>query len=311
MKNPEEDKKNRPPSTRQVVLTSFFVDMSDIILSLAVAILTGSVIMLVEVLEGISDLVASGALVIGVNRAKSQPDKQFPFGYGREIYFWTFISAMIIIGITATFSIYFGWERFLHPHEIKNIYLAYGVLFLTSVTNGYAFVLSAVRIRAKTHTNNILSAFFRSSLIETKTTFVLDFVGTSASLVGLFALILYQVTGDRRLDGLGAIGVGVVLIIFGILLILGIRDLVIGKSASPETLSLIRKVSMSIPEVEDVIDVKTMHIGSERLLVNMDVAMKPGLKTHEIARLIEDIKNKIQAEVPAIKHIHLELELPS
>jgi len=308
------DPKNKKlifPSAKQVVLTSFLVDVSDILLSLLVTILTGSVIMLVEVLEGISDFVASGALVIGVNRAKSQPDKQFPFGYGREVYFWTFISAMIIIGITATFSLYFGWDRFLHPHKIQNIALAYAVLTITTLTNAYAFILSVIRLRAKTNTINILSAFFRSSLIETKTTFVLDFVGTSASLVGLLALIFYQLTGDRRLDGLGAMGVGVILVVFGVLLILGIRDLVIGKSASPETLSLIRKVALENPEVEDVIDVKTMHIGSERLLVNMDISMKSGLKTHEIAKLIEGIKEKIQKEIPAIKHIHLELELPS
>ncbi len=286
------------------------MDISDILLSLGVAIMSGSVIMATEVLEGIADLVASGALVLGVQRAKSRANKYFPFGYGREVYFWTFLSAVIIIGITSTFSIYFGLQRFFNPRTIHNLPATYAVLILTTLTNAYAFRLSYKRLRSKTHIGSILYAFLRSSLIETKTTFVLDFVGTSASLVGLVALILYQLTGDKRLDGIGAIGIGIILIIFGFLLILGIRDLLIGKSASDETLKRIKKVSLSLPEIKKVLDLKTMHIGSDRLLVNMEVSMDQDMKTEEIAKIIDKVKEKIRDEIPTVKHIQVELELP-
>lgn len=306
----EKDKRIVIPSTKRVVITSFLVDLSDIILSLIVALLSGSIVMFSQVLEGMADLAASGFLVIGNARSGIPENKKFPFGHGREIYFWTFISAVIIIGITSTFSIYFGWQRVLHPRVLHDLNLAYGVLLLTVFTNGYAFSLSLRRLRGKTHSKNILAAFFRSSLIETKTTFVLDFMGTLASFLGFLALLIYQLTGDLRFDGLGAISVGIALAILGLLLILGIRDLLIGKGASPETLKRIKDISMTIPEVKDVLDVKTMHIGSERLLVNMDVQMKSGMTTYEIARLIEDLKEKIKKEIPSIKHLQVELEIP-
>lgn len=300
-----------PPSVKKVVITSFLVDVSDIVLSLVVTIISGSVVMLSQVFEGVSDLVASGALVYGLSRSNTPADKKFPFGYGKELYFWTFISAIIIIGVTSTFSIYVGLDRYLHPRQIHDINIAYIILIFTAFTNAYACFLSYRRLKGKTHSRNILSAFLRSSLIETKTTFVLDFVGTGASLLGFFALLIYQLTGDYRFDGVGAISVGIILGILGFLLILGIRDSLIGKSASDETLKKIREISLTIPEVKDIKEVRTMHIGSERLLVNMDITMQRGLKTHEIAKLIDDIEAKIKKEIPTVKNIHLELELPS
>lgn len=305
------EKKIVIPSLQKVILTSFFVDLSDILLSLIITLLSGSVVMLSQVLEGVSDLTASGALLLGSIRAETHANKRFPFGYGKELYFWTFISATVILGITSTLSIYFGWDRFLHPHLLKNLNLAYAVLLFTAGTNSYSFFLSYGRLIRKTHSKNIITAFLRSSLIETKTTAVLDLVGTIASLLGFFALLIYQLTGDQRFDGLGAISVGLILFALGILLIFGIRDLLIGKSASSETLSKIREISKSIPEVRDILDVKTMHIGSERLLVNLNITMKSGLTTHEIAKLIDGIKEKIKAEIPTVKHIQVELELPS
>ncbi|HVZ67311.1 MAG TPA: cation diffusion facilitator family transporter [Patescibacteria group bacterium] len=305
------DTKTKLPSIHKVIWTSFIVDVSDIVLSLIVAILSGSVVMLSQVFEGVADFVASGALVLGAMRAETPADKKFPFGYGKEIYFWSFISAVVIICVTATFSIHFGWERYIHPKQIKDINLAYAILVFTTFTNLYAFYLSYKRLKGKSHTKKILNAFLRSSLIETKTTFVLDFAGTLASILGFLALVTYQLTGDHRYDGLGAISVGIILAILGALLIISIRDLLIGKSASPETLKQIRDISLTIPEVREVMDVKSMHIGSERLLINMDVSMKNNLTTSEIAGLIDDLKKKIKKEIPTVKHVQIELELPS
>ncbi|HVT01591.1 MAG TPA: cation diffusion facilitator family transporter [Patescibacteria group bacterium] len=303
--------KTNLPSINKVIWTSFLVDVSDIVLSLIVAILSGSVVMLSQVFEGVADFVASGALVLGAMRADTPANKKFPFGYGKEIYFWSFISAVVIICVTSTFSIYFGWERYIHPKQIQDIHLAYAILIFTTFTNLYAFYLSVKRLRGKSHTKKILNAFLRSSLIETKTTFVLDFAGTLASILGFIALLVYQITGDHRFDGLGAIAVGTVLAMLGVLLIIGIRDLLIGKSASQETLKQIRDISLTIPEVKEVMDVKTMHIGSERLLINMDVSMKNNLTTREIAKLIDNLKEKIKKEIPTAKHVQIELELPS
>lgn len=198
-------------SAKRVVLTSFFVDALDVVVNAAVMLVTGSVVMLAELAEGVSDLVSSGLLLIGLKRPK------------KEVYLWSLTSALIMLLFASTLSFYFGYKRFLAPEPIDNILLAYIALVISVVSNGYAFYLSAVRILNGKTFLQVFRAFRSSSLVMTKNTFVLDLMGMSAALVGLVALILYQVFGEVRFDGIGAMGIGVVLAFLSINLIVDIR----------------------------------------------------------------------------------------
>lgn len=297
-------------TTRKVILTSFTVDLLDVLLNFSAALISGSVVMLTQVLEGASDLASSGFLIVGFKRSLQKEDKNHPFGYGTEIYFWSLLSALVMFGLASTLSFYFGWERFFHPEPIKDINLALIILIVTLFTNGYAFMLSFLRLLRKRPPSHIWRIFYRSSLVETKTTFILDLMGTIASLVGTTALGIYVLTGDMRFDGLGAMIIGIVLAVFSIFLVLGIRELFIGKRASEETEEKITKAALEIEEVEEVLGIKTLHIGSERLLVNLDVHMISDLSTRELEKLIDKIKDRIREEVPSVKHIQVELETP-
>ena len=310
MDKTQENKLEQRISSRKVIFTSFLVDLSDLVLNFSVTVLSGSVIMLTQVLEALSDLAASGFLLIGFNRSLQKEDKTHPFGYGREIYFWSLLSALVMFGLTSTLSFYFGWQRFFHPQPLKDINLAIMVLIITFFTNGYAFMLSFLRLLRKRPATHIARIFYRSSLVETKTTFILDLMGTLASFFGAIALITYVVTGDQRFDGLGAMIIGIVLAIFAFLLVLGIRDLLIGKSASAETELRIKNATLEIEEVDDILDIKTLHLGTEKLLVNLFVHMKGRLGTKEIEKVTDKIKDKIQTEVPTAKYIQVELESP-
>lgn len=297
-------------SAKRVIITSFVVDFSDIALSIFVTIVSGSVIMLTQVLEGISDLAASGILVLGLNRSLKTEDKSHPFGYGREIYFWTLISALITFGVTSTLSIYFGLERFINPRPVHDVWLAFAVLAITLITNGYSFFLSLKRLLRKRRLKYVLRIFYKSSLIETKTTFILDFMGAVASFLGLIALFIYAFTGDYRYDGLGAIIIGISVGIGAVFLIMGIRDLLIGKSASSDVENKIKNAALNVDEVKDVLNIKTLHVGPEKLLVDLDVHMEARLTTRELEKLVDKIKKEIRAEVPTVKYLQVELETP-
>lgn len=297
-------------TAHRVILTSVIIDLLDIILSLTVALVSGSVIMITQVLEAFADLTASGFLLIGLRRSLKREDNTHPFGYGREIYFWTLLSALVMFGLTSTLSFYLGWERFQNPHPLHDISLAILVLGITFFTNLYAFLLSVRRLLRHRSMSQIIRIFYKSSLVETKTTFTLDLMGTIASLFGMIALTTYAFTGDLRYDGLGAMLIGATLAILSVFLVLGIRDLLIGKSASLEVQDKIKKLALSVPEVEEVLDLKTLHIGPEKLLVNLDVHMKSDLRTHELEKLMDKIKGKIQNEIPSVKYIQVELETP-
>jgi divalent metal cation (Fe/Co/Zn/Cd) transporter len=183
----------------KVVWTSFFVDALDIALNLVIMLVTGSVVMLAEMFQGISDLLASGFLLIGLRRSK------------KEIYLWTALSALSMLLLAATLSFYYGLQRFLEPEEIESIALAYIALVIAASSNGYAFYVSVKRLLEGRKDKNVIRAYSSSNKIMTRNTFVLDLMGMSAALVGLVALVLYQITGETRYDGVGAMAIGVIL----------------------------------------------------------------------------------------------------
>jgi divalent metal cation (Fe/Co/Zn/Cd) transporter len=213
-----------------------------------------------------------------------------------------------MFGFTATFSFYFGWKRFLNPQPVQEIGLALVVLLIAFFTNGYSFTLSYRRLLKNRSFLSIVKIFYTSSLVETKTTFILDLMGTLASLLGLIALGIYAITGNHRLDGLGAMIIGVNLAILSVFLILGIKDLLVGRSASKETEEKIRIAALSVDEVRRISDMKTMHIGPEKLLVSLDLSMDRSLTTKELERLIDRIERKIREVVPVAKYVLVELE---
>jgi len=297
-------------SSNIVVTASFLVDLLDVLLSLVVAILSGSIVMLSQVLQGLSDLTSSGLLLVGLARSRQKEDRDHPFGYGRELYFWALLAGIVMFTVTATLSIFFGWQRFLHPQLIHNINLAFLVLGITAITNGLAFYLSFKRLLRNRSAAQVVRIFLRSSLIETKTTFILDLMGVSASILGIVTLFIYKLAGDYRFDGLGAILIGTVLAIFAFVLLIGTVDLIVGRSASLEVEGRIRSAALKIPQVHEVLGLKTLHIGSEKLLVNLDVHLSHDLDTREIEKLMDKIKEDIRKEIPQVKHIQVELETP-
>ncbi len=293
-------------TAKRVVLTSFLVDLLDIVLSVMVVLLSGSVVMFSQVLEGVADLISSGILIFGLKRSTKASDWNHPFGHGRELYFWTLISSMLMLGVTSTLSFYFGWKRFLDPEPIKNIYLALLVLGLTVITNGYACILSLRRLLGKQPIGKTLDVFFKSSFIETKTAFVLDLMGTSASILGIMALFLYKLTGDRRFDGLGAMIIGVVLAIFAIALIMSLRELLVGRAVPREVREQIESAILKINEVNNVLSIKAIYIGSEQIQVNVDVNLKDNLTTNQVELVINRIEAMIKKQIPEVSYVQIE-----
>ncbi len=303
-------KKKKIVSAEKAVVVSFIVDVSDVVINLIVAIMTGSVVMISQAMQGFADLVSSGLLILGVKRAKLPSDKIHPYGHGRELYFWTFLSTLFTFTITAVVSFYLGFKRFISPQDIQNLNLAYVVLTISIFSNGYAMSLSLKRLLCKKSINKIWSVFTHGALIETKASLVLDATGVLASLLGIVTLLLYQFTGNARWDGLGAMLIAVVLGILDIYLIKRAKDLLVGRSASPDTENNIMMAVKSFREVEGVLDLRTLHIGPEKLMINIEVNFIDNLSTDELEILIDRIEEKIKTKVPSASNIQIELETP-
>jgi cation diffusion facilitator family transporter len=301
---------NKKISSEKVVITSFLVDISDILINAVVTYLSGSVVMLSQLLQGFADLTASGFLVLGVKRSKHKPDKVHPLGYGREIYFWTFISALITLSITAGASFYFGLRRFLNPKPVENIELSLLALSFALITNGYSMSLGLKRLMGTSSFSKLKEVLTKSVLIDTKKAFVLDLMGTTASILGLIALTLYITTGNYRLDGIGAMAIGVTMAVLAIFILKGAKELLVGTSASTKIEKKIIKATESFPKVNKVLKLQTLNIGTDKLLVNMEVHLVDKLETDEIEKLIDKIESEIRKVVPSAINIQIELETP-
>ncbi|HUC19982.1 MAG TPA: cation diffusion facilitator family transporter [Candidatus Polarisedimenticolaceae bacterium] len=305
-------KKPKRISARRVVITSFVVDLGDIVLNVVTAMLTGSVVVLTEALQGAADLLTSGLLWVGVQRSKRQATRRHRFGYGKELFFWILMAGVSMFIITAGFSFYFGLQRVLHPHPVTNIGLAYVVLAIGFCTNVYALSLSLRRlgVSLRHRLSAIRRHVRRSALIETKATTILDLMGASAALLGLISLIIYGITGESRFDGVGAMVVGLSCGVFALMLIFEVKNFIVGRSASPEIELQIRQVANSVSGVHGVLDLRTMQMGSERVMVNMEVHLDHRLRTQEIEQLMDDLKEAVKKDVPEVQHIQVEVETP-
>lgn len=297
-------------SDLRVVATSAGVSVLDVTLNVVVAILTSSTVMLSQALQGLSDLITGGVLFVGVKRSRRQGDNKFQFGYGREVFFWVLVAGVIMFAGTGLASFWFGYQQVINPTPVENVWLAFCMLTFGLASNGYALSLSVKRLRQQGKTKHWLRHLLRSSIVETKATFVIDFLGTSSTVFGLLALGLFVLTSDARFDGAGSITIGLSMMLAALLLIHDVRDLIVGKAVDKQTTEEIINATLQVAGVNEVLDLRTMYLGSERLLVVLEVHIADGLDTDTIELITDKIKHRVKRLVPIVHHIQVEIETP-
>lgn len=297
-------------SDLRVVVTSLSVSASDVTLNLLVALATGSTVMLSQALQGLSDFITGGILYIGVKRSKRKADLKYQFGYGREIFFWVLIAGIFMFVGTGSVSFYLGYQQFIEPHPVTNIAFAFGMLFFGFITNLFALSVSVRRLRDIDARKGWWRQLLRSSIVETKATLLIDFLGTLSALLGLTALFAYILTGDVRFDGLGSMVIGLGMMFVSIILIRDVRDLIIGKAVDQDVSDQIIQATKSVKGIRSVLDLRTMYLGSAKMLVIIEVHVQDGLETNQIEVVIDKVKAVVQQNIPQISHIQIEVETP-
>lgn len=296
----------------EVVAVSFSVSLLDVLINLVVAILTGSAVMLAQMFQGLSDLITAAFLYHGVRASKRGRDESYDFGHGREVYFWVMISAFFMFFGTGLLSLYFGYRQFSHPAHVHNGWLALAVLAIVLVTNGYAFYLSVKRLFQDHHYGRLRwwQRIIRSPMIETKTTFIVDLLGTSAAVIGLVAVGIFTLTGDARFDGLGGMVIGLAMMAGSLALIADVKGLIVGRSLSRQAAKRLTARIRRLQGVNDVLDLRTMYIGSTKLLIVIEVHLDDSLSTDEIEVLSDKIKDATKKVVPYAAVVQVEAETP-
>jgi cation diffusion facilitator family transporter len=294
----------------QVVGTSLVVSFSDVILNFIVAIITGSAVMLSQSLQGLSDVTTAGVLYHGVRRARRDADEIHPLGFGREIFFWSLLAAIIMFAGTGALSFYFGYQQFIDPEPINHTSLAFFMLCFGLITNLYAFEKSITRLKQHSPKKSVWVAMRDSSLIDTKITFTVDFLGSTAAFLGLVSLGLYILTNNVRFDGIGAMSVGIATMIAAILVIIDIHGFIVGQSVPVKIIQKLSKAAKSVDGVQSVLDIYAFYIGTDKLFAVVEVHVSDELTTDQIEELTDSIKKKIHQSVPTVHRVQIEIETP-
>jgi cation diffusion facilitator family transporter len=274
----------------------------------AAAAVTGSSAM---VSEGIHSLVDTGnqvLLLFGLSQAKKPPDERFPFGHGKEIYFWSFVVAILIFGLGAGISIFEGVSHLLAPATLRNPLVNYVVLGLALLFEGAAWTFAFREFRKTKGKLGWLRAVQTS---KDPTVLVVLFEDSAAMLGLLIALAgvgLSQITGDPTYDAAASIGIGGVLAVTAAWLAAETKGLLIGERARPDVVEDIHRICRDLDKVERVNEVLTMHMGPEYVLATLSLEFADALTITELERTIEDLNQRIRAAHPEVKKVFIEAE---
>jgi len=232
-----------------------------------------------------------------------------PFGYGRERYFWSFVVAMVLFSLGSLFSLYEGLSKLRHPHDVTSPGWAIGILVLAVFLEGAA-LRTAIQEGNKARGRESWWAFIRRSKSPEIPVVILEDSGAVLGLLmALGGIGLTIVTGDPRYDALGSMGIGVLLGVIAIVLAIEMKSLLIGEGARASDVGAIRTLIEADPRVRRVVDLKTLHLGPDQLLVAGKVEMDAGLGFGEIVERLNAIEGNVKRKVVGVKLMYLEPEM--
>lgn len=272
-------------------------------------LVTGSAALLAESVHSMVDTANQGLLLFGQRAAGRAPDLLHPFGHGRSRYFWSFVVALVLFSLGSVFALYEGYHKVRHPSELTSPVVAITIL-------GVAILLEAYSFRTALHESRPLKGdggwwrFIRNSRSpELPVVLLEDTAALIGLLVALAAVGLTVSTGNPVWDGVGTLGIGVLLGLVAIILMVEMHSLLIGEGATPAEDRAIRAALEQTPNIIRLIHIRTMYLGPEEMLVGAKIALTRRLDLADVAATIDAAEANIRRAVPAARVIYLEPDL--
>jgi cation diffusion facilitator family transporter len=272
------------------------------------AVLTGSSAMLSEGIHSTVDTGNQVLLLYGLKRAAKPADEQFPFGHGKEVYFWSFVVAIMIFAVGAGVSLYEGILHLSRHSELTSPLLNYIVLGIAFVFEAAAWYIALGEFTIVKGRRGYWEAIHRG---KDPSLFVVLFEDTAAMLgilVAFAGVALTAVTGNAVYDAVASIIIGLILGLTAALLAYETKGLLIGESANREVVQGIRELAADFPDMLRVNEVLTMHMGPEYILVNLSVDFEDSATTVELERQISQLDRRIKQRFPRVKRVFVEAE---
>jgi cation diffusion facilitator family transporter len=295
-------------STRRTVLTAGLANLVIAVGKLAAGLVTGSSAMLAEAAHSVADTVNQVFLLASLKSGARPADAEHPFGYGQERYFWSLLAAVGIFVAGAGFSIFDGVLAITHGMRTDDVVIAYVVLGVSFIAEGTSLTQATSQLRgeARQRRRGLLDHVRRSPDTTVKAALFED----TAALIGLVlaaaGLALESVTGSPVWDGAASIAIGLLLVVVAYKLGGASREGLIGHAIDPEEQRLIAAEIRSTPGIDDVIELRTMHLGPDSVIVAARVAFSDDISADRAEEIAGDIDRRLRERMSVMPHVFLD-----
>ena len=294
--------------TKRTVLVAGAANIVVAVIKAIAGVLTGSSAMLAESAHSVADTINQAFLLTSIKRASKPADEEHPFGYGQERYFWSLLAAFGIFMLGAGFSVFEGILALSGSEKNGSPLIAYIVLVAAGTAETISFIRAyrQMRSEAKQEQTDMLEHVKSSADTTVKAALFED----SAAVVGLalaaLGIGLRQLTGSGVYDGAASIAIGVLLVIVAFRLGMDNKELLIGRAADKRDLAAIREVIETSDGVDDLLELLTMHLGPDNLIVAARVALDDGLSADDAEDLADRIEDRLGERVPEVSHVFID-----
>jgi cation diffusion facilitator family transporter len=300
---------NKSESSSSHIIQSLVINLMIALSKAFAAFMTRSGAMLAEAIHSFSDCANQILLLIGIKKSKQEANAKHPLGYGRAVYFWSFMVAMLLFSIGGMFSIYEGIHKFKNPEPIENITWGIGILVFSIILEGYAMYSNIKEINFRRGKYS----FFKYLQNTKDSDLIVVFGENSAAVMGLvfaiIAVLLAYYTGNGRYDAVGSMAIGLILILVAIFLSIEVKSLLMGESADETIMETLTEIIATHSEIEKLGRCITVQQGPGEVLMCMKIKCPPDLSALNLSKLINKLEEEIRAKSPEVKWIFVEPDL--
>jgi cation diffusion facilitator family transporter len=297
--------------TRKVIYAALAGNCLVAITKFFAAFMTGSSAMLSEAIHSIADTGNEILLLYGLRRAKIPADNEFPFGHGKEIYFWSFVVAIILFAGGAGLSLYKGINQLVSPMPLKHSFVNYGVIGLALIFEGVCWYIAMKEFTRQKGTFGYVQAIHRGKDPSIFIVLLEDSAAIIGLIVAFMGIMLSHISGSPTYDASASVIIGLILAGTAILLAAETKSLLIGESANKEVVQGIREITSACKEIKKINEVLTMHIGPDFILVNISVDFVDPILATEIEVTVAELEILIKRAYPQVQRIFIEAEDPN
>ncbi|MES2497550.1 MAG: cation diffusion facilitator family transporter [Pseudomonadota bacterium] len=294
-----------PPESRLILFAALAANLGIAIAKFVAAALTGSSAMLTEGFHSVVDSLNQLLLLYGQKQSLRPPDQHHPLGYGRELYFWSFVVAILIFSTGAGLSIYEGILHIRDPEPMRSPVINYVVLAVSLMLEGASWGIAMREFGAAKGDQGWWEAV---RLSKDPPSFIVLFED-SAAIFGLFVaaggITLSIVTGDARWDGVASVVIGLALAGVAVALARESKGLLIGEPAEPALEEAVRAAVMRRPEVTGINEITTIHIGPRNIFLGVSVDFENEFPVGRIEAMIAETETELRARWPSIRAIYI------